>query len=166
MSSRPPTQIAKRKQIIVGASILAGVLGLATVGVVLTDKGDAKSSATLKKDVKTKSYIAPGEKVEPQDAWRGVADDRLTLMESNMRKLESENRTLSEQVKSGKGTPAASAQGPTKAGDTTAVKAPEAMSDDDLDKRLKEYEKTTKAPAGYPPNTPSNPISGSPQPVS
>ncbi len=163
MSNLPPTQIAKRKQLMVGVSILLGVVGLATVGVVLTDKSDSTSTVTLKKDVKTKSYIAPGEKVEPQDAWRGVADERLTVMESNMRRLETENRILSDQLKVGKG---GAATVVAKSPEASTTKSPEAMSDDDLDKRLKEYEKTAKAPAGYPPNTPSNPVAGAPLPAS
>lgn len=145
MSNLSPTSQAKRKQIYLAVSILVGIGALSAIGVYFTQDSSPAPTSTRQSDIKTKSYIAPGEKIDPQDAWRGVADNRLTLMENKINALESENRALKREKES-KGTP--------------AQPSPEHMADDDLDKRLKEYESNAAKPQTYPGGTPTNPQAG------
>lgn len=149
MSDLSPTSQAKRKQITLMVSIIGGIILVSTLGVWMTQDSAPPPDATRSTDIKTKSYIAPGEKIDPHDAWRGVADTRLNTMENRMAALESENKDLKRKLdeKSSKG-------------GTDNSSAPERMSDDDLDKRLKEYEKSVEGKKDYPGGSPSNPQPG------
>lgn len=149
MNKPSPTTHARRKQYVLLAGVLVGILAVASVGVYFTSDVAPKPGVTAKADIKTKSYIAPGDKVDPQDAWRGVSDSRLTSMEAKLASLENENRILT-----------ARAAGSTTR-DHAAGKSPEQMSDADLDRRLADYEKTIdKGSSGYPAGTPSAPVPG------
>ena len=155
MTDISPTQAVRRKQYLFAASILAAIAVLSTIGVLFTNTNEP-TAITLKRDVKTKSYIAPGEKVEPQDAWRGVADDRLVLLEGKIRDLEVENRTLSDKAKVGTTPPAGT---------------PQALTDDDIDRRLREYQKAASptSPTGaqqYPIAPPPGAVGSPPPPPS
>jgi conjugal transfer pilus assembly protein TraB len=149
MSDLSPTSQAKRKQVTLMVSIIGGIVLLSALGVWLTQDSAPPPDATRSTDIKTKSYIAPGEKIDPHDAWRGVADTRLNTMENRMAALENENKDLKRKLdeKSSKG-------------GADKSSAPERMSDDDLDKRLKEYEKSVEGKKDYPGGTPSNPQPG------
>lgn len=148
MNEISPTNRARRKQYLLLAGVLIGIMAIATVGVYFTSDSAPASGVTRKSDIKTKSYIAPGEKVDPQDAWRGVSDSRLTTMEAKLTALENENRILNSRLSGGT---AAAAGG----------KSPEQMSDTDLDRRLAEYEKSVDKPkSSYPGGTPSAPVAG------
>lgn len=151
MSELSPSAVAKRKQIAVGVLIILAVIALSTMGVYLTADSGPKPEATRQSDIRTKSYIAPGEKVAPEDAWRGVADNRLTLLENKLSAQESENRELRKKLEQATGKKDVAA---TAGRDTNASRPPEAMSDDELDKRLKDYEKTV-ATTKYPDGTPA-----------
>lgn len=156
MSDLSPSAAVKRKQILFGIGILAAIVALSTVGVFLTNEMAPPSGVTSKNDIKTKSYIAPGEKVNPADAWRGVADTRLNTMEAQLGTLATENRELKarlEKVTSDKRGPNTGLNAP----DASKLSSPEKMSDDELDKRLKEYEKSVDNPKAYPAGTPTNP---------
>lgn len=151
MNEISPTNRARRKQYLLLAGVLIGIMAIASVGVYFTSDSAPAPGVTRKSDIKTKSYIAPGEKVDPQDAWRGVSDSRLTSMEAKLTVLENENRILTSRL-SGGGAAAAAASG---------GKSPEQMSDTDLDRRLSEYEKSVDKPkTGYPGGTPSVPVAG------
>lgn len=145
MSDANPSAQAKRKQYILLAIILIGVFAIATIGVIMTDDGPAPVSFTKARDLKTKSYIAPGEKVDPADAWRGVSDTRLNTVEGRMSSLENENRELKRRLEEKAGSPVA----PGAAGAT-----PETMSGDELDRKLAAFERSVARPSGYPPGAP------------
>ena len=151
MNEISPTNRARRKQYLLLAGVLIGIMSIASVGVYFTSDSAPASGVTRKSDIKTKSYIAPGEKVDPQDAWRGVSDSRLTTMEAKLTALENENRILNSRLSGGAAAAAAAAGG----------KSPEQMSDTDLDRRLAEYEKSVDKPnSSYPGGTPSAPVAG------
>lgn len=153
MNKPSPTARARRKQYVLLAGVLLGILAIASVGVYFTSDTAPKAGITAKADIKTKSYIAPGDKVDPQDAWRGVSDSRLTSMEAKLATLENENRILTARV-------TGSATRDNAAG-KTPVQTPETMSDADLDRRLAAYEKSIdKTSSGYPAGTPSAPVPG------
>jgi conjugal transfer pilus assembly protein TraB len=161
MSDISPTNRAKRKQYIVLAAVLVSIMVVAAIGVYFSTDTTPAPGVTRKSDIKTKSYIAPGEKIDPQDAWRGVSDSRLTSMEAKLAALENENRILTSRVSGG----AAGGQVPPSG---AAGKGAEQMSDTELDKRLAEYEKTVDKPkGGYPAGTPGAPVPGqtAPRPV-
>jgi conjugal transfer pilus assembly protein TraB len=143
MNEISPTRRARRKQIATIAAILCGIFAAAAIGVYLTTDAAPAPGATSKADVKTRSYIAPGEKVDPQDAWRGVSDTRLNAVETKLSALETENRMLKARLGGKDGAPAPG-------------KSAEQMNDTELDQRLREYEKRVEKPGdGYPPGTPS-----------
>lgn len=144
MSNDNPTAVAKRKQVVLAIGVLAGILALASVGVYLSSDDGPAAGTTRQADIKTKSYIAPGEKIDPQDAWRGVSDSRLSKLEARIGELDTQNRVLKKQLEE-RGGPKASSS-------TPAGTSPEAMADDELDRRLKEYEK--KAAKDYPKDPP------------
>lgn len=150
-----PSVAAKRKQILLLVGLGLAVLGFASVGVWFASDSGPAEGATRTSDIKTKSYIAPGEKVDPQDAWRGVADARLTQIEAKLTSIESGQRTqqklFDERGKAG----AAPASRPSGG-------APESLADDDLDIRLKDFVK--RAEAGDKPYPGGSPT-GSPSPV-
>lgn len=148
MSRLSDTDSAKRKQWIKLGSIIAAIGAVSAATVVLTDDS-TPSGVTRKADVKPKSFIAPGDKVDPQDAWRGVADSRLSTSEARVAKLESELALLK---KTGDAK-AKLANLESKANGKSSDAGPEIGGDDDLDRRLKEFEK--KSPKAYPPDTPS-----------
>ncbi len=155
MSESSPTMRAKRRQIVLGILVLLGVFAIATIGVALTTDSTPAPGVTRKADIKTKSYIAPGETVDPKDAWRGNSDARLNSLEQKFNTLEAENRNLKARL-GGKDT---DKENPALA--TGPSKSPEQMSDSDLDKRLAEYEKgVEKSIDTYPAGTPSHPVSG------
>lgn len=152
MNEISPSNRARRKQYVLLAGVLIGIMAIATVGVYFTSDTAPAPGVTRKSDIKTKSYIAPGEKVDPQDAWRGVSDSRLTTMEAKLSTLENENRILNSRLSGGSASAAAAGAG---------GKSPEQMSDADLDRRLAEYEKSVdKSKSGYPGGTPSTPVAG------
>jgi conjugal transfer pilus assembly protein TraB len=153
MNEISPTNRARRKQYLLLAGVLIGIMAIASVGVYFTSDSAPAPGVTRKSDIKTKSYIAPGEKVDPQDAWRGVSDSRLTSMEAKLTVLENENRILNSRLSGGGAAAAAAA--------AAGGKSPEQMSDTDLDRRLSEYEKSVDKPkTGYPGGTPSAPVAG------
>lgn len=153
MNDISPTNRARRKQYLMLAGALVGVLAIASIGVYFTSDTSPAPGVTRKSDIKTKSYIAPGEKVDPQDAWRGVSDSRLTSMEAKLTALENENRILNARLSGGAGGASAAV--------AAGGKTPEQMSDTDLDRRLAEYEKSVDKPkGGYPGGTPSAPVAG------
>lgn len=146
MNDISPSQRAKRKQIAMAVVILCGVFAAAAVGVYITTESAPAPGVTRKIDVRTKSYIAPGEKVDPQDAWRGVSDTRLNNMETKLSALETENRILKGRL--GDKDPA-----------ETPGKSAEQSSESDLDKRLAEYKASVESSkSGYPGGTPSAPV--------
>jgi conjugal transfer pilus assembly protein TraB len=148
MNEISPTRRAKRKQIAMIVAVLCGVFAAAAIGVYLTTDFGPAPGVTRKADIKTKSYIAPGEKVDPQDAWRGVSDTRLNTLETKLSALEAENRSLKGRLGVKDGAPAFG-------------KSAEQMSDTELDKRLAEYEKNIEKPKdGYPAGAPSAPVPG------
>ena len=148
MSNPSPTTRAKRKQIAVGVAILCGIFGLAAVGVAVTSSSEPVAGVTRKTDIATKSYIAPGEAVDPKEAWRGASDSRLSSLEQKLNTLEAENRTLKGQIGA-------------KPGTSPSGKSAEHMSDTELDRRLAEYERSVEAPTdGYPAGSPANPVAG------
>lgn len=147
MTELSPTERAKRKQIVLLIAIAVGIFALAGVGVWLTDESPTAIGVTKKTDITTKSYIAPGEKIDPQDAWRGVSDTRLNTVESQLTALSTENRELKRRLGE-------------KPNQTGKGGSPESLNDSELDKRLAEYEKSVEQPnPGYPPGQPSNPQS-------
>src|ERR1035437_7423992 len=159
MSDISPSAAVKRKQILFGVGILAGIIALSTVGVFLTNDLGPPTGVTSKNDIKTKSYIAPGEKVNPADAWRGVADTRLNTMEAQLGTLATENRELKARLENVTGDKRGLNSGPStgpnagpNAGlnmaDASKLSTPEKMSDDELDKRMKEYEKSVDKQIG------------------
>lgn len=151
MNELSPTARVKRKQILMAAGLLAAIFAIASIGVYMTGDAAPAQETASQSDIKTKSYIAPGEKVDPHDAWRGVADARLNTVDGRLQSLESENRTLKERL--------AEQRGP--------AKSAEQMSDKELDQRLAEYEASIdRQVSGYPPGTPSNPGARSPGPPS
>ena len=153
MNKPSPTTRARRKQYILLVGVLLGILAIASVGVYFTSDTAPQAGITSKADIKTKSYIAPGDKVDPQDAWRGVSDSRLTAMEAKLATLENDNRILTARS-------TGSATRDNAAG-KTSEQTPEKMSDADLDRRLAEYEKKIdKTSSGYPAGTPSAPVPG------
>lgn len=138
---------AKRRQYLLLAGVIAGVLLVASVGVYLTAESGSTPGLTRKTDIRTKSYIAPGEKIDPQDAWRGVADRRLINLEAKNAELMNELR----QIKGQRGTTVAAG----------SPKSPEQMNDRELDQRLADYEKTLdRTQSGYPAGTPAAPVPG------
>jgi conjugal transfer pilus assembly protein TraB len=147
MSDLSPTARAKRKQLFFMGAILVGILALSAIGVYFSSDIGSSSTVTRQKDLKTKSYIAPGEKIEPQDAWRGAADTRLNILENKLTKVQTENNELKKKLDE-------------KGDKSSSTSSPEKMSDDDLDKRLKEYEKTVERTTPYPQGTPSKPQPG------
>lgn len=148
MNDLSPTGRAKRKQIVMIVALLCAVFAAAAIGVYLTTDSGAAQGVTRKTDVKTRSYIAPGEKVDPQDAWRGVSDTRLNSLETKLSALEAENRALKGRLGGKDGAPAPG-------------KSAEQMSDTELDKRLADYEKSVEKPKdGYPAGAPSAPLPG------
>ena len=148
MNEISPTVRAKRKQIYMGIAVLTGILAVATVGVSMTASSEPAVGVTRKADVTTKSYIAPGEAVDPKEAWRGASDSRLNNLEQKFGALEAENRILKGQLGVKGATP-------------PSGKSAEQMSDTELDKRLAEYEKSVEKPQpGYPSGTPANPVPG------
>lgn len=148
MSNSSPTTRAKRKQIAMGVAILCGIFGLAAVGVAMTSSTEPVAGVTRKSDITTKSYIAPGEAVDPKEAWRGASDSRLNNLEQKLSTLEAENRILKGQVGA-------------KPGASPSGKSAEQMSDTELDKRLAEYERSVEKPKdGYPAGSPANPVAG------
>lgn len=148
MNEISPTLRAKRKQIFMGVVILCGVFALAAVGVAMTSSSEPAVGVTRKADITTKSYIAPGEAVDPKEAWRGASDSRLNNLEQKLSSLEAENRILKGRI-SGKDVSPPSG------------KSAEQMSDTELDKRLAEYERSVEMPkAGYPAGTPASPVPG------
>lgn len=148
MNEVSPTLRAKRKQIYMGIAVLTGILAVAAVGVSMTASSEPAVGVTRKADVTTKSYIAPGEAVDPKEAWRGASDTRLNNLEQKFSSLEAENRILKGQL---------GVKGSTQ----PSGKSAEQMSDTELDKRLAEYERSAEKPqAGYPAGTPANPVPG------
>lgn len=147
MNDLSRTQRAKLKQRLLLVSVALVILLVASAGVYLTAGSTATPGATRKADIRTKSYIAPGEKIDPQDAWRGVSDKRLTSLEAKNAELMNELRMLKGQHG------ATTASGPTK--------SPEQMSDKELDQRLADYERTLdRSRPGYPAGTPTAPLPG------
>lgn len=159
MSNVSPTTAAKRKQMLTVFGILGCIAGLSAVGVIIAGDGNTPSPSTTSKDIQTKNYIAPGEKVNPEDAWRGVSDNRLNLLENEMNQLKQENETLKRQL----------AEGPS-SNTLPSTQSPESMSDDELDRRLRNYERQSPpsspvAPvgsSGYPGSTPVQPTAAQP----
>lgn len=152
MSDATPTQRAKRKQLLLLGCVIVGILAVASVGVYMTSDSTPAPGVTRKVDIKTKSYIAPGEKIDPQDAWRGVSDKRLTSLESKNAELMNELRMMKSQNSAAAG--------------TTPGKSPEQMSDKELDQRLADYEKSVDRPkTGYPGGTPAAPVAGQTPPA-
>ncbi len=160
MSDPSPSVQARRKQVLRAAGILALIVLLSSIGVYLSSSAGPAASAPQAADLKTRSYIAPGEKIDPHDAWRGVSDTRLTSMEAKLASMESENRELKRRLGAPGSQPGsqAGAQGPSK----PAPDSPEQMSDADLDKRLKDYETSVERRGGYPGGTPSDPVPSRP----
>lgn len=157
MSEASPTTRAKRKQILLLGGLIVGVFAIAAAGVAITTDTTPGPGVTRKSDIKTKSYIAPGESVDPKDAWRGASDTRLNSLEQKFSTLEAENRVLKARL-NGKDLPSSAS--------ATAAKSPEQMNDSDLDKRLAEYEKSVEKPKdGYPAGTPSRPVPGQAAPI-
>ena len=153
MNKPSPTTRARRRQYVLLGGVLLGILAIASVGVYFTSDTAPKAGVTSKADIKTKSYIAPGDKVDPQDAWRGVSDSRLASMEAKLAILENENRILTARGAGSSSRDNAAGKPP--------EQTPEKMSDADLDRRLAEYEKKIdKTNSGYPAGTPSAPIPG------
>ena len=147
MSEISATTRAKRKQIATGVAILVGVLAVATAGVFMTASSEPVVGVTRKADITTKSYIAPGETIDPKEAWRGASDSRLNNLEQKLGTLEAENRILKGQLGN-------------KAGALPSGRSAEQMSDTELDKRLAEYERSVEKKDGYPAGTPANPVPG------
>lgn len=147
MSELSPTALAKRKQYILAALILVVIIVLSMIGVYFTQDNSISGSVTRGSDIKTKSYIAPGEKIDPQDAWRGNADTRLNKFEARLKEAEAINADLKKKLEAKQ--TASEAQKPT---------APESIHDDEIDRRLAEYEKRANDSAGYPGGTPSKPV--------
>lgn len=148
MTDISPTTRAKRKQFLVLGGALATVFAMSAIGVYLTEEEKPAVNPTRKADITTKSYIAPGEKIDPQDAWRGVSDSRLNTVEGKLSSLETENRELKRRLSD-------------KAASTPKPTAPETMSDADLDKRLSEYARRVEnSEEGYPAGSPSQPEQG------
>lgn len=152
MSDISPSSQAKRKQYIFAGAILIGILALSSLGVWMTQDTPPAAGTTRASDIRSKSYIAPGEKVAPEDSWRGVADTRLNVMEQKMSQLDSENKDLKRRL--------GEAEKPKdKDGDKDKPKthSPEAMGDDELDARMRQYEKGAEAgKTNYPAGTPGS----------
>lgn len=148
MNEISPTVRAKRKQIYTCVGVVAAIFAVAAVGVSMTSSSEPAVGVTRKTDITTKSYIAPGEAVDPKEAWRGASDSRLNNLEQKLSSLEAENRILKSQIG-------------TKAGAGSSGKSAEHMTDTELDKRLAEYEQSVEKPKdGYPAGTPANPAPG------
>jgi len=161
MSEASPTTRAKRKQMLLLGGLVVGVFAVAAVGVAVTSDTTPGPGVTRKSDIKTKSYIAPGEAVDPKDAWRGNSDTRLNSLEQKFSTLEAENRVLKARL-NGKDVPVS----PSASASGAAAKSPEQMNDSDLDKRLAEYEKSVeKQKDGYPAGTPNRPVAGQAAPT-
>jgi conjugal transfer pilus assembly protein TraB len=151
MNDQNPSQMAKRRQLTLAMILLAVIGAISAFSVWLTADTAPAPGITNKSDIKTKSYIAPGEKVDPQDAWRGVSDNRLTQLEDRLGRLETENTALKKE-KEGREKDTRSAAAAGKAQSTAAT--PEGMSDADLEERLKAFQKQAK---DYPPGSPDKP---------
>ncbi|WP_166895576.1 TrbI/VirB10 family protein [Massilia sp. CCM 8734] len=148
MNDISPTVRAKRKQIYMAVGVITGIFAVAAVGVAMTSSSEPALGVTRKADIQTKSYIAPGEAVDPKEAWRGASDSRLNNLEQKLSSLEAENRILKGQIG-------------TKTGAAPSGKSAEQMSDTELDKRLAEYERSVEKPKdGYPAGTPASPVAG------
>lgn len=147
MSDLSPTAVAKRKQYILAVLILAVIVVLSMIGVYFTQDSPTSVSATRGADIKTKSYIAPGEKIDPQDAWRGNADTRLNKFEARLKEAEAINADLKKKLDAKQTT-----------GEVQKSAAPESIHDDEIDRRLADYEKRANDGAGYPGGTPSKPV--------
>lgn len=147
MSDLSPTAVAKRKQYILAVLILAVIVVLSMIGVYFTQDSPASVSATRGADIKTKSYIAPGEKIDPQDAWRGNADTRLNKFEARLKEAEAINADLKKKLDAKQTT-----------GEAQKSAAPESIHDDEIDRRLADYEKRANDGTGYPGGTPSKPV--------
>jgi conjugal transfer pilus assembly protein TraB len=153
MNEISPTVRAKRKQIYTGVGVVIAIFAVAAVGVSMTSSSEPAVGVTRKADITTKSYIAPGEAVDPKEAWRGASDSRLNNLEQKLSSLEAENRILKGQIG-------------TKTGAGSSGKSAEQMTDTELDKRLKEYERSVERPKdGYPAGTPANPAPGQAAPA-
>lgn len=150
MNKQNPSQVAKRKQRLVAAGLLVGVGAIASFGVWLSSDSAPPPGITRKADIKTRSYIAPGDKVDPQDAWRGISDTRLTQLEDRLGRMETENTAL----KKGQEARAKERSAAGSSGRTNTPASPEGMSDTDLEARLKSYQNQANQAKGYPSDTP------------
>ncbi|TWI69289.1 conjugal transfer pilus assembly protein TraB [Pseudoduganella lurida] len=143
MTELTSTERARRRQILTAIGIAAGIFGVASVGVLLSG-GDEPAQPT-KTDLRTRSYIAPGEQVAPADAWRGVSDSRLANLEGKLSALETEQRDAKRKLD-----PSGIAPPPT-----------QRLTESDLDERLRAYERSVANQ--YPPGRPSDPVIALPQ---
>lgn len=135
MTDVSPTQRARRRQFVIAGAVVAGFVGVSGIGVLMTGSGDSDQPKAA--DIHRRSYIAPGESVAPEDAWRGVSDSRLNSIEHQLKVLEKDSRA------------------PTPAPKTPAREEP-ALSATDLDARLRDYERNVATQ--YPPGRPSDPL--------
>ncbi|MBB3221706.1 TraB/VirB10 family protein [Pseudoduganella umbonata] len=133
MTEPSATQRARRRQIFTAIGVAGGLFGIASIGVLMTGSGGSEAPAPA--DIRVRSYIAPGENVAPEDAWRGVSDSRLNSIEDKLEALEKKPR----------------------AADPPSDQPPSAATPGtiDLDARLREYERKA---ATYPPGRPSDPV--------
>lgn len=133
MTELTATQRARRRQVLTAIAVAGGIFGVASIGVLMT--GDNGTDTPAPTEIRVRSYIAPGETVAPEDAWRGVSDSRLNTIEDKLKALDRSSRQPAAQP---------------------AAQPPEAAPTPlDLDARLRDYERNA---AAYPPGRPSDPV--------
>ena len=94
--SAPSGLSVKRRQYLLLAGLLALLLGGALLSVLLTDSAEPPVRAVPRHST---NILAPGEQVDPKDAWRGQADAELRAIQQQSRELEQKNSALENQNK-------------------------------------------------------------------
>jgi conjugal transfer pilus assembly protein TraB len=94
--SAPSGLSVKRRQYLLLAGLLALLLGGALLSVLLTDSAEPPVPAVPRHST---NILAPGEQVDPKDAWRGQADAELRAIQQQSRELEQKNSALENQNK-------------------------------------------------------------------
>src|SRR5688572_15372014 len=95
-AARVSPAAAKRRQALLLGGITALIVGAAVLSVVLTGSQDQRARDSRPQ---TTHILAPGNQVDPRDAWRGQADAQLKTIEQKSREMHQRNAELETQNK-------------------------------------------------------------------
>jgi conjugal transfer pilus assembly protein TraB len=90
----------KRRKIVLGLTVLGGIIGFSMITVWLTssEKKDSLLNGGGKPKVTMTNIAAPGEQIKPSDVWRAMSEARMNNVETQSKETASKNKVLTEDI--------------------------------------------------------------------